>query len=222
MKPTLQQTEILKTYLSDILKYRETIDEVYDHVLSAVEEKSENVRFQDAVNDILNEDFDGGKGLVKMEKQRLRDATWEGFVQVARYIKADFKFPGVFYTITLFGAIFYTISHVKNISPVEFLFAYPISAIVFIVLILTRKFFVGYYTGSTKASIGDLIIVKIGYPIHWFGLMLMSPLVYKSKLFIFLIIDHPQIFSGILTLYFLYLSAIIKICRDEFKPYFAK
>ena len=28
MKPTLQQGEILKEYLSDILKYRETIDEV--------------------------------------------------------------------------------------------------------------------------------------------------------------------------------------------------
>lgn len=221
MKPTLQQEKILKSYLADILKYRETIDEVYDHVLSAVEEKPENISFQDAVNQILNDDFKGGKGLVKMEKQHLRDATWEGFVQIVRYIKSDFKFPNVLYTTGLFGAIYYIINHI-NISIGQLVFLYPISVAIYIILMWTRRFFVGYYTGSTKLSIHDLIIVRTGYPSYWGFLLFMSPLSIKPKFYNFIMIDHPEILTGILTLYFLYLSAIIKICRDEFKPYFAK
>jgi len=221
MKPTLQQEKILKTYLSDILKYKETIDEVYDHVLSAVENRAENISFQDAVNQVLNNDFGGGKNLVKMEEQRLRDVTWEGFFQIVRYIKADFKFPNILYTIILFGSTFYFTLQI-NTPKHQFVYFYLFSTLIYMCLIWIRKFFVGYYTGDTKSSINDVIIVRISYPSTWLFLIFVSPLTYKSKLYTFLITDHPEVFAGIITLYFLYLSAIIKICRDEFKLYFAK
>lgn len=57
MKPTLQQGEILKKYLREALLYRETYEEVYDHVLTSLAQKSEESSFQNAVNEILNDDF---------------------------------------------------------------------------------------------------------------------------------------------------------------------
>ena len=46
MTPTNQQQQWLKDYLRAVLTYRETYEEVYDHVLLALEDKSKDDFFE--------------------------------------------------------------------------------------------------------------------------------------------------------------------------------
>ncbi len=221
MKPTLQQEENLRTYLADILKYRETIDEVYDHVLTAVEEKSENVRFQDAVNQVLNDDFGGNKGLVKTERQRLRDATWEGFVQISKYIKSDFEYPNIFYTLLIFAISYYTtINIVLNGSSVAFLPLYIILLVS--ILKLGRTFFIGYYKSDTRKSIQDRVAVRMYIFLNYSSLYFVMFRSIIPSFYHFIFTDHPSIFASVLTIYLLCIYASVRISINEFKPYFAK
>lgn len=218
MKTTLQQEGNLKTYLSDILKYRETIDEVYDHVLSAMEEKPENIRFQDAVNQILNDDFKGGKGLVKMERQHLWDATLEGFVNMVKYVKSDFLFPNIFYTLCLFGTITYTIQNIK-INYDHAIPSVPLVALLFLMFTLIRTFFVGYITGDTRRAISDVVIRRLMGSLNWFSLFPFMLFPIYKKQYQLIMTQHPSIIAGILTVYILFIIATIRISIEEFKTY---
>ncbi|RYY06379.1 MAG: hypothetical protein EOP43_06550 [Sphingobacteriaceae bacterium] len=218
MKPTLQQEEILKTYLSDILKYKETIDEVYDHVLSAVENRAENISFQDAVNQVLNNDFGGGKGLSKFEKQYLKDASRVGFSKLFKYLKENFQFPNILFTSLLFFATFLIVKHF-TVSIFQSHYIYPIIIGLYLTIILARKFFVGYFTGDKRKSINDIVIGNISYGFFYIAFMSILILPSKLKIFQFVVIDYPMIISGVLTFYLLYTFAIIKLCINEFQPY---
>ena len=68
MKPTNQQKQWLQNYLQSVLKYRETCIEVYDHLLAALEEKPETRFFETNVIEIIESDFGGNNGLLKLEE----------------------------------------------------------------------------------------------------------------------------------------------------------
>lgn len=218
MKPTLQQEEILKAYLSDTLKYRETIDEVYDHILSAVEIRSENVSFQDAVNQVLSNDFGGGEGLVKMEKQHLLDASWEGYVKMSRSLKSNFRFPNVLYTLIFFYIINYAIQNI-HINYTKAVALFPCSAILFLVLGLARKFFIGYFTGDTRKSINDVVIDKILSGLNGFLLYPFILIPHYKKQYQELVAQHLSILAGVITMFIILIVAVIKISLEEFKTY---
>lgn len=222
MKPTLKQEEILKKYLSDILTYRETIDEVYDHVLSAVEEKPENERFQDAVNDVLNYDFGGGTGLVEVERSHRKTSFWELLHQLFGYIKADFKFPNILFTTLTVFACYYFTTHVKIIVNTTLILAFPLGTTMLFALSWIRIFFVGYYTGDKRKSVRDVNIRKIISPCYWMLMLFCTLIPLKLKFYQFIIIEYPIVFTIFLTGYLLYFLAVIRICVDEFKPYLAR
>jgi hypothetical protein len=68
MKPNQKQKLWLQSYLGAVLKYRETYEEVYDHVLLALENRHQEKFFEGTVNAIINEDFGGVNGLFAMER----------------------------------------------------------------------------------------------------------------------------------------------------------
>lgn len=218
MKPTLQQEENLKAYLSNILKYRETIDEVYDHVLTAVEGRPENVWFQDAVNQVLNNDFGGGEGLVKMEKQYLRDASWEGYVKMFKSFKLNFQFPNIIYTLVFFYIINYSIQNI-HINYTKAIIIFPCSALFFLLLGFIRKFFIGYFTGDKRKSISDVVIDKILFGLN--GLLLYPFILvpHYKKQYQELVAQHLSVLAGVITMFMILIIAVIKISLEEFRTY---
>ncbi len=70
MKLDARQDELLKHYLRKVFLYRETYEEVYDHMISALEERPYTVSFQYAVNDIIRRDFGGHNNLSVIAKKR--------------------------------------------------------------------------------------------------------------------------------------------------------
>ena len=70
MKLTEDQLQVLQIILSGYVKYKETYEEVYDHVLTALE-NSDNIKpLDEAINIILLNDFGGFAGLRLLERKR--------------------------------------------------------------------------------------------------------------------------------------------------------
>jgi len=67
MKLTEQQDIYLKEYLRKALKYRETYNEVYDHMLTALTNKTGDAPFEQIVDEIIRYDFGGRDSLAMLE-----------------------------------------------------------------------------------------------------------------------------------------------------------
>jgi hypothetical protein len=88
MKPNIEQEKIIGQVLRGALKFKDTYDEVYDHILSALDTLPGDVHFTDALYDIMANDFGGVKGLKKIERKH----TWLAVRQfIADYLKALLK-----------------------------------------------------------------------------------------------------------------------------------
>jgi len=99
MKLTGQEDQFLKQYLSKILKYRETYDELYDHIITALSHKTTITSFEQTVYDIITDDFGGHDNLMKLEKA-FRKAAIKGTIRLFLiYFIGYFKFPKLLYTI---------------------------------------------------------------------------------------------------------------------------
>lgn len=219
MKPTLQQEEILKKYLREALLYRETYEEVYDHILTALEQKPKELLFQEAINQILNNDFGGGKGLVEMEKKCYQYVVDEILSQLWKYFKSNFKFPNLFYTLILVLTTYFIVSKIAVASFI-ILFLFFVGMVVPGIIMLIRYYFIGYFTLDTKKSIKDKIMGKIAGKCSSFLTLIMLFLSNKKHVDIdFWLLNYTIIFALAISLFILYILSFIKLSREEFKVY---
>ncbi len=222
MKPTLQQEEILRKYLRDALAYRETYEEVYDHILSALEQKPQGIPFQEAVNQILNDDFGGGKGLVEMEKKCYQSVVDETIGQQWKYFKSNFKFPNLIYTLILFLTIYFIVSKIAFAS---FIIVFLVFAGILVpgLFMLIRYYWMGYFTLDTKKSIKDKIMGKIAGRCSQLIMFTMLFLSNKKHLAInSWVSNYTAIVTLTVTVFIFYILSFIKLSKDEFKVYLAK
>jgi hypothetical protein len=85
MKPNIEQEKIIEHALRSALKFKDTYDEVYDHILSAFNALPGDVDFTDTLYGIIANDFGGVKGLKKIERKH----TWLAIRHfIADYLKA--------------------------------------------------------------------------------------------------------------------------------------
>ena len=221
MKPSLQQEENLRTYLRKELRYRETYEEVYDHILTALEQKPDNVPFQDLVNQIIKDDFGGGKGLLEMEKRCHQMVTDEMVGLQLNYFKSNFKFPNLVYTLILFLTIYLVVPQISHASFIITFLNFA-GLIVPGIVILIRHFNVKYFTLDIKKSVKDSIIRKIAYIFYQFILFpSIIGLNHKKNIDSF-IIDYTSIVALGITILILYILSFIKLSKSEFKVYTTK
>jgi len=214
MKPTSQQIELLKNYLRYTLAYRETYEEIYDHVLSAVEDCTSDISFQDAVNNIIHADFGGAKGLIKIEKQYHHSVVDEVIGQQWRNFTESFKFPEVIYSLLLWGVIYYSLVYV-TIQPYFIMFLNIALLITPRIVILIRSYKIGRAYKDVKTSIKDKILRQVS-SIPILIIILLSIAGNKTH---FRFAAHPFIMSLLLFTITLYVVAFIKLCRQDFKAY---
>jgi hypothetical protein len=107
MKLTEQEDQLLKQYLSKILKYRETYDELYDHVVTALSHKTTITSFEQSVYDIITDDFGGYDNLMKLEKASKKMAIKDTIKGFLIYFTGYFKFPKLLYTVAGIVMVYY-------------------------------------------------------------------------------------------------------------------
>lgn len=103
------QKQEIADYVKSITRYMETYDEVYDHLLSAVEQEQQATFHMSLIKDVINSDF-GGEKQIRQEEENTRQALYGGFSKMlTREMLNTFKFPAILNNLALLslGLILY-------------------------------------------------------------------------------------------------------------------
>jgi hypothetical protein len=219
MKPDICQNKSLKQYLRKALRYRETYEEVYDHLLSALESKPENVTFENAVNSIIQCDFGGYENLPAMEKNCKKVASNDAGIRQFYYTVSYFKFSSLFYLVAFSTAVYFILS----IIPLgKYTIETLLGVLVFIpnFIVLIRHFNTGYVFGDTKTSMRDDIILNLAaLPLRVFivtnGLIFVLSI--NKSIPTFWNNINQFILMIIIVLTSIYTIAFFKLSNDEFE-----
>lgn len=103
MIPNHEQQEFIKDKLLGRFKCRETYEELYDHVLTALEAVPDDAPFFDAANNIIENDLGGAKAIKTIEAKYLK-------IAIKEYIADYFRCTGELLTsFLILPIIAYTI-----------------------------------------------------------------------------------------------------------------
>src|ERR1700759_442967 len=159
MKPTLKQQLWLKDYLYQVMDYRETYEEVYDHILAALENKPEEKQFETTVAEVIDEEFGGNNGLMEMEESCRNSVVKDTYNQYWNYWRKFLKFPGIIFVISLFIIIHFLMIFCRHtlLMPV---FSLLIILLPFMLLV-TRIALKGHVFSNGKTAFKDVVFRKI-------------------------------------------------------------
>jgi hypothetical protein len=217
MKPTEQQDILLRKYLRDMMRYRETYEEVYDHVLTALEQREYTGTLEEAVNQILREDFGGYDQLLKMESKAKSIALNDGVAKYIGFYFAYFKWPNMLYTIGMAVLIYFTLAQIR-LAPIVVEGIFAVIILMPAILSLRRYYMVGYLFRDVKRSIRDDIFARIAMvPTRLFVFLALGIVISMDKGRDIWAHANPTILTVLYTASAIYLLSIIKLYRDEFK-----
>lgn len=109
MKLSEEQIDNVNVLVSNEVKYQETYQEVFDHMLSAMEARNSMPDLQKAYREILEEDFGGHGGLEELEyvqNTSLKDAMEEKRID---YLANFLKWPGILIPLLIAVICYYGI-----------------------------------------------------------------------------------------------------------------
>ncbi|MES2426737.1 MAG: hypothetical protein V4560_07165 [Bacteroidota bacterium] len=215
MKPNQEQREIIEDILGSVSKYRETYEELYDHILCALDAVPNEVPFIDALHHIIENELGGGSGIYKIEKKYEKTATKEIVKRYLQYFGQYLLSPFILVAFALTGMLYWVIKE-GMISPDRIvLLCFASNAIV---MKVREK-----WINKTINLYGKNSVIKIVYPYIGMLPMLLSAgvgLIYMivNGLFIFPYFDSRLYIS--LAVFFINLVnmlAYYRLCKDEFK-----
>jgi len=159
-----------------MLKYHETYEEVYDHLLLALETRPQEKFFESTINTIITEEFGGIKGLHAMEKNCKAAATSEVQRQYWRYFFSYFKFPNAIYIAIISAILAYTAFHVSFKLMILSGLIWIIGAIMTPTLLYAaRRFKISYKLYGSQKLLKDRILGRLVYKpfqfIWWYFLL---------------------------------------------------
>lgn len=115
MELTQVQKEEIKAYIIDVPRYRETYNEVYDHILNSLEDNPGSYSINEVIS-IINNDFGGFYAIVEQEKiyqQQLHKRYNRLFLLE---MLNTFKWPGIINNLCLVALCLILYNYNKDIS----------------------------------------------------------------------------------------------------------
>ncbi|MEO8886013.1 MAG: hypothetical protein ABI367_08115 [Mucilaginibacter sp.] len=210
MTPSPEQLKLLQDNLRKVLTYRETYEEVYDHILSALANEPDNINIGDALNKIIQNDFGGYEKLSRLEKTIKRALVKDTLRKYSFFLISYFEFPVLIYTVGLSLLFIYFSLIIKvNYLSWSILFSIPIFAPGIIVNI--RHFKKGYILGDTKQSARDRIFRTISrIPMQISMFVFFTSIHYKF--------NYNQVSIAIIFIILnIHVLAMLKLYNYEFK-----
>jgi len=212
---TLEQKEELKLILSEYTKYQETYSEVYDHVLSALEEQKDTLdtSFAQKVHEVLDADFGGLAQLPVMEKKRACLINNQVAKKQLNFAADFFKLPFVLYTLIAAVAI-YQLASTKLLS---------IALLIAVYMMLSPTIIIGFRMVNNA-------FIKKGKPSiknNMFNLMGIYGVILYNAVNPHLLTDHFRLktpdtlhllmITALIMFYLIYGLSFIRLYRQEVK-----
>ncbi len=220
MKLTEEELNFLKYTLRVRITYKEIYDEVYDHVLTALEHRDDKLSFTQAFDSILINDFGRFAGLRLIEKKRSWAVARQVLVKQLNYFIKHFMFPLLPLTVVIYGLIYYLVFNL-NFSVNHFFF--EIGTILISVLCSRFRMYRTDYIFKNKRSIKEFPFFIITFAplliVIIFNILIMT--IYSTFFdqygFFEWYVIPPIFYSLLITLYIVYIISFIKLHLDEFK-----
>lgn len=217
MKLSPQQDINLREYIRDVVRYRETYEEVYDHVMSALEQHNYRCTAEEAINQILREDFGGYENLRYMEIEAKATVVANSVGKFVGFMLSYFKWPRLLYTLALGALIYFTLGQVR-LQPLMFEGIFALVILTPGILSMRRYYLVGYLFRDTKRSIRDDIFARISMvPTRLFVFLGLGIVISIDKYHNIWNNATPSVLTALYLLSGIYLLAIVQLYRDEFK-----
>jgi hypothetical protein len=217
MKVTHQEQEMLKTLIWTTVKYQETYNEVYDHVLTAVEDKPETEACKLAeFNAIIDEHFGGIKTLKELEEERAKTVSGTIKKKQRQYLLSYFKLPLLLFTVLVAGTVYYAADVVSR----KVIFSIILFAGLSPVLMVAMRGIVRFFNRkSCKASIKDKVIEQVGcLSMSLFNMIIfLPPLFAGNDDYKFFKQAHASLIAVTAVFFVIYSLSFIRLYRDEFK-----
>ncbi|MES2653887.1 MAG: hypothetical protein V4663_19265 [Bacteroidota bacterium] len=205
-----QKTEI-KDYIIGVPKYRETYNELYDHIVNSLEDSEVAFSIDEVVN-VVNRDFGGFSEVVYQEEIYHKEIS----KKYNRYFRAQFvdtlKWYGIFPLAFCLMIYFSNGSSVFNTKPM--LLATVISCMGVAVLAFV-KIFINRIKYSKFSILDNYLALDCSFGLGGIGLFLQAML----KENIFNLDDNGKLIAT-LTLHFIcviYVRTFMKIYKAKFK-----
>jgi hypothetical protein len=213
MKPDSRQIKMLQEYLNKTLTYRETYEEVYDHILSALECQPGNIIFEDAINHIINNDFGGPENLLKIEKANKKALVKQSINTYVAYLGYYLKLPGLLYTLGM-GLLSYYFFSQMQFGP-KVIVGLFVPVVLYPALIWAlRLYYTGYDLGTTQKSAKDKLFESLaGLPTR----LCLAPLAIINLYHYKAWSSNYYFIAASFVLGIIYNLALYKFYRREFK-----
>lgn len=112
---TQEQQESIREVLWHNLKFKETFDELYDHILTSIEhtQTSEKLPHEIAA-DIIKNEFGGWEKLKELEVSRQKKIQAQLRSKLWNLMKGYFRFPLIVFTLLASGSFYYAADHLPR------------------------------------------------------------------------------------------------------------
>jgi len=217
MKVTHEDQEYLRSLLWLNVKYQETYNEVYDHVLTAIEEQPDtNVSKPQAFDAIINSDFGGIGTLAQLEAERAKIVSSNIRKKQWQYQLSYFKLPLLLFTVLLAGSMYYAADVISRKTILIIVLSVGFSPTIIVALRGMIRFF---NRKHQKPSIKDKVIEQIGcLSMSLFNLFIfLPPLFVSDDNYKFFKQAHASLIAVTALFFFIYSLSFIRLYRDEFK-----
>lgn len=215
MKVIEQEQQDIKKVLWHNIKYRETIDEVYDHILSTIEELPEGGDAGVIARNIINNEFGGWDGLKASEQERLKAVRKYIGGRLWLYIKNWFSFPLILLTVLTAIGVYYTAGHVPRKALFLVVFGIAMMPLPFWLKIAPCNRFSKKYKPSIKEGIAERI-ATLGVSVLNCLIFLPGVLLNNDNYKFFREV-HIAIITPIAVLYLVYGISSIKVLKEDLK-----
>ncbi len=222
MKLTHEQVLAVKGAIWPEVKYRETVAEVYDHVLTALEERPDDGKpLMTVVDEIIANDLGGWKAIKEHEKDRLKMTTRQ---VIRQYMQMLLSF-----LYTPYSSLILVVTLVIYGWPTSFaaggLLAFSVVlGLIPLIMAIYRMLGNLFAPGTKKPSITDLAIFRIGlcsfYAIR--GVEWAAKLLCGTKSYKMLAQTHVWVAVFLISLYLVQGITFLMIYRKQYRVSFAQ
>lgn len=222
MIPDPEQRKSLQEYLQKILIYRESYDEYYDHILTAISHSNFELSFEKHVVQILNQDLGGVNNLRKAERAFKKDASKRYFKKYRAAVYSFLQLPRLIY-ILLFSLTVFLIRDSVIMPDINFLWIMMAHFLSLISYWIYRQIKAGTGFRRMKKSVNhDIFYRLLNIPVQIFIFyILLNNFRNISAINTFKKLEIPDFYSSpiltaALTIYLIHSLAILSLLKEEF------
>lgn len=217
MKLTEEQLVVLQDTLKEGVTYRETYEEVYDHLLTALEHSDNSLSLAKTLNNIMQNDFGGFKGLRSIERKRRWMVGKQMFAKLGHNLSLFLVSPLLAITCIVFCLAYYCVNVLEYQPYIMLVFGAAVT--VGFVFKCVRYFKRRYVLKDDKKSIKDFPFFIISYyPFYiLFIIKMLAAHFYKDEQLSNWFELHPLVQAFIYTFYIIYVVSFSKLYLEEFK-----